>query len=91
MQPVPMAMAYGTQMAYAYPQGYVQPFTGVPVAMQQPTQQLPQQPQTIRDEDVKKIKDMFPDMDEEIIRSVLLSSDGNVDTAVNHLLTMTAS
>ena len=97
MQPVPM-MTYGPQMAYAYPQGFAQPVVGVPSAMPpsfqrppQQQQQQQQQQQTLRDEDVKKVKDMFPDMEEEIIRSVLLSSNGNVDTAVNHLLSMTAS
>ena len=63
-----------------------------PARAQQPQQQQQQQPpQTISDEDFKKIKDMFPDMDDEIIRSVLLGSGGNVDTAVNHLLSMAAS
>ena len=88
MQPVPM-MTYAPQMAYAYPQGFAQPVVGAP-PVRQPAFQQPQ-PQTVSDEDFKKVKDMFPDMDDEIIKSVLLSSDGNVDTAVNHLLSMTAS
>lgn len=94
MQPFPV-MSYGPQVAYAYPPGFAQPVAGVtaniPPSFQQPQQQQQQQQQTLRDEDVKKVKDMFPDMEEEIIRSVLLSSGGNVDTAVNHLLSMTAS
>eukprot|EP00112_Aurelia_sp_Birch-Aquarium-sp1_P000155 Seg1011.1 transcript_id=Seg1011.1/GoldUCD/mRNA.D3Y31 product="Toll-interacting protein" protein_id=Seg1011.1/GoldUCD/D3Y31 len=101
MQPMPMMMQYGTQMAYGtqMPYRYAQPMIPAgqplpqgmppPAQVQQPPQQQP--PQTISDEDVKKIKDMFPDMDDEIIRSVLLGSGGNVDTAVNHLLSMAAS
>ncbi|XP_065051671.1 toll-interacting protein B-like [Rhopilema esculentum] len=95
VQPMPVMMSYGTQMAYTYPPGVAQPLPGAqqqfvrPQQPQQPQQQ-PQQ-QTISDEDVKKVKDMFPNMEEEIIRSVLLSSNGDVDTAVNHLLSMTAS
>ena len=93
MQPVPM-MTYGQPLAYAYPPGFVPPMVGLHSARQsafQPQQQPQQQQQTLRDEDVKKVKDMFPDMDDEIIRSVLLSTEGNVDAAVNHLLSMTAS
>ena len=82
-------------MAYGYPPGVAQPLPGAQQQVARPQSGQPQQQQqpqqTISDEDVKKVKDMFPNMEEEIIRSVLLSSNGDVDTAVNHLLSMTAS
>ena len=82
-------------MAYGYPPGVAQPLPGAQQQFARPQSGQPQQQQqpqqTISDEDVKKVKDMFPNMEEEIIRSVLLSSNGDVDTAVNHLLSMTAS
>ena len=96
-QQLPVMMSYGAP--YGYPaagQPMVMTQHRAPVALLQqqqlPQQQLPPQQQqrpTYSEQDFKTVKDMFPNMDDEIINSVLLSSGGNVDTAVNHLLGMT--
>ncbi len=102
MQPMPMMIQYGAPMAYGYstgvtvpPAAYPQPRQPAAPNTQQPAlpvQHPPvQHPPTYSAQDFKTIKDMFPDMDEEIINSVLQSSGGDMDTAVNHLLSMTTS
>ena len=37
---------------------------------------------------VSQLKDMFPDMDEGVLRAVLASKQGNAEEAINTLLAM---
>ena len=46
-------------------------------------------PVQIRDEDVEQISEMFPNIDKETIRSVLVSKGGDKETAIGSLLAMT--
>ena len=53
------------------------------------TVQQPPPASQIKEEDVKELKEMFPALDEEVVRSVLEASGGRINSAVTNLLTMT--
>lgn len=64
----------------------------VPSTMPQPIPypQHPPQPQgpLFTEDDVKVVKDMFPNIEEEVVRSVLEANGGNKDATINNLLGM---
>lgn len=101
-QQQPMLMAgggmYGYPQPMMYPQQFVQqqPRGMHPQQLQQQQQQ--QQPEIqpesigqINEKDLKSLKEMCPDMDDDIIRSVYQQTGGNLDRAAVQLLEMTAS
>lgn len=88
-QPVtPPTVLYQQPMVY-YPQPIVQP---VPAGMPAYPPQTVGSPQTQRplftEDDLKQVKDMFPNMEDEVVRSVLEANRGNKDATINSLLQM---
>ena len=57
---------------------------------QQPGQVQPQQPpaRMYTDDELKQVTEMFPEMDQEVVQSVLEAEGGNVQAAINALLEM---
>jgi len=83
----PVVMVPGAPVVY--PQMQAVPVQGVPmqgVPVQQ--QQMPPQGPMFTDEDVTQVKDMFPDVDEDVIKSILEVNHGDKDRTINHLLQM---
>lgn len=88
----------------SYNYGAVQPVVMVPNAsggqplpvfvtpqpqVRQPVVEQPPPVQPITDDDVKQVKEMFPNVDDEVIRSVLEVNRGNKQSTINSLLQMT--
>lgn len=87
---VPQPVVPGTQVLYPGGYGPGQPVpTGPP--QQQPMQQQQQQQPRFTQQDITGLKDMFPSMEEGVIRSVLEVCGGDVNAATTHLLSMTDS
>lgn len=57
-----------------------------PQARPPPPDAIPVQP--ITDDDVKQVKEVFPNIDDEVIRSVLEENRGNKQSTINSLLQM---
>ena len=83
---VPQPVVPGTQAVY--PGGYG---PGQPVPTGQQPQPQPQQQQRPNEQDVAGLKDMFPNMEEGVIRSILEASGGDVNAATTYLLSMADS
>ncbi|XP_056015742.1 toll-interacting protein-like isoform X2 [Ostrea edulis] len=86
-QPTAQPVLYQQPVVY-YPQPIVQSVpAGMPVYPPQVTSPQSQRP-LFTDEDMKQVKDMFPNMEDEVIRSVLEANRGNKDATINSLLQM---
>jgi toll-interacting protein len=89
--PVVMSQAGPLPAYYGYPPpGGAMPVPGATMPQPVPYPQHPPQPQgpLFTEDDVKVVKDMFPNIDEEVVRSVLEANGGNKDATINNLLGM---
>jgi len=77
------------QPVYTGAQQFLVPQVGAPPLIMQP--QAPPQvqlPPPFTEEDVNQVKEVFPTMEDDVIKSVLASNNGNKDRAINQLLQM---
>lgn len=83
-QPVVTVMPYGSNSTYP---GYTVSKGQTPdVVACNPAP--PPQPVCISEDDLKQIKEMFPNIDDEVVRTVLESNSGNKDHTINALLAL---
>nr|QNL15299.1 toll-interacting protein-like protein [Littorina littorea] len=88
--PVMMPMYYPQPIGQPVGMPVVQPM-GQPVAYPPQPGMVPQRPMPeLTEEDMKQIKEMFPDMDSEVIKSVFEANGGNKDATINSLLSIAA-
>lgn len=86
-QPIypPVAAAPVVMIPNAASPGRPLPVLVAPHQIQVPTQNLPK----LTENDLKQIQEMFPNIDKEVIKSVIEANRGNKDAAINSLLQMT--